>query len=256
MGTRTQEGYPIPADQGKGLSYQGQTYQFPYSQAGTIVTTAVKLGMDGFSDLLDNIRKLPGDTDAIGYITDSWRAAAQELTYAVDGNNGPGLETAKENLLARWNGTAREAAVLFADRVIVNAKSNRDVLLNCAAQIEKFRTKIVETYIAALTFVNDCANAILEYSDSLMDTIKGFFGGGDADSDDNSVADLLRKFKDNVVTLFNAVLKAREEVVTALTEIRNQAAKFEVPAPQAEAASDIGSWQPRKPTGSPIGTGN
>jgi hypothetical protein len=117
MGQKTISGYPIPAD--KNPDHLPPEQVFPWDQAATLVTFAEQVGVDGVRAMVDTIHGLLGNPEAIPPVTDAWRKAVKELTASIDGSDHTvGLQTAKENLVGRWNGPAREAAVSYVERII------------------------------------------------------------------------------------------------------------------------------------------
>ncbi|MFD6451282.1 hypothetical protein ACFWF3_10905, partial [Nocardia sp. NPDC060220] len=121
---------------------------FPWGAAGTLVTTAERIGVPGVSELIDSIQAMLGNPNEAAETTAAWQSAVQELTSAVDGSgtNNIGLLTAKDELGARWNGAAREAAVAYVDRVVTTTNSIRDSIKNMATKVDELRSVIMTNY--------------------------------------------------------------------------------------------------------------
>ncbi|MET7771608.1 hypothetical protein [Nocardia sp. NPDC005366] len=254
MGGRTTKGYPVPADHNP--DNLPEELVFPWGPAATLVTTGEKIGVPGIRELVDSIQAMLGNPNNVVVVTSAWRTSVQELTSAVDGSGQQsiGLQTAKDELGSRWNGTAREAAVSYVDRVITTTNSIRDVIKSIAADIDGLRSVILANYKAAIELIVQYAKIVVETSGGIAaaadDIIKLDFTGVI-----KTLTKTLTDFMDLARKNVDAVITFRDTVQTKLESIRTSAAAIPIQAAIAPAAIDIGSWQPRKPTGKAFGDG-
>lgn len=84
MGSRTTKGYPIPENHNP--DNLPEELVFPWAAAGTLVTTADRIGVSGVREMVDTIRMMLGNPNDVVVITSAWRTSVQELTAAIDGS--------------------------------------------------------------------------------------------------------------------------------------------------------------------------
>lgn len=252
MGSRTTKGYPVPADHNPGKL--PEELVFPWGAAGTLVTTAEKIGVPGVRTLIDSIQAMLGNPNEASETTTAWQSAVQELTSAVDGSgtNNVGLLTARDELGARWNGTAREAAVAYVDRVVTTTNSIRDAIKSMATQIDELRSVIMTNYKEAIALISEYAQLVIETGGGYLtyaDDLIKFDPSGVLDT----LTKQLSKFVELASKNVQRVIDFRNEVVTIIQGIKNNAATIPVQSAIAPAALDNAGWQPRKPTGKAFG---
>lgn len=253
MGSRTTKGYPIPENHNP--DNLPEELVFPWAAAGTLVTTADRIGVSGVREMVDTIRMMLGNPNDVVVITSAWRTSVQELTAAIDGSErSVGLQTARDELGSRWNGTAREAAVSYVDRVVTTTGSIRDVIKDIAGRIDEFRSTIVTNYKDAISLIVDYATIVVETSGGLAASVDDIFK-----LDPTGVVKTLTQTLVDFMTLANKcvakVIDLRNSLLGELESIRTSAAAIPVQAAIAPSALDANSWQPRKPTGRPFGDG-
>ncbi|MFD3507066.1 hypothetical protein [Nocardia sp. NPDC058666] len=252
MGSRTTKGYPVPADHNPGKL--PEELIFPWGAAGTLVTTAERIGVPGVRELIDGIQAMLGNPNEASETTTAWQSAVQELTSAVDGSgtNNIGLLTAKDELGARWNGGAREAAVAYVERVVTTTNAIRDSIKNMATKVDELRSIIMMNYKEAIKLISEYAQIVVETTGGLIsyaDDLLKFDPTGVV----ATVTKTISKFVELASAKVQAVIDFRDQVVTVINGIKNEAAAIPVQSGIAPAALDKGAWQPRKPTGKAFG---
>lgn len=252
MGSRTTKGYPVPADHNP--DKLPEELVFPWGAAGTLVTTAERIGVPGVSTLIDSIQAMLGNPNEVSETTTAWQSAVQELTSAVDGSgtNNIGLLTAKDELGARWNGSAREAAVAYVDRVVTTTNSIRDSIKEMATKIDELRSIIMTNYKDAIALITEYAQLVVETTGGLVsyaDDLLKFDPTGVV----ATLTKTISKFVELAGAKVQAVITFRDGIVTTIQAIKNSAAAIPVQSAIAPSALDTGSWQPRKPTGKAFG---
>ncbi|MCA2209281.1 hypothetical protein [Nocardia rosealba] len=220
------------------------------------MTTAERIGVPGVRTLIDSIQTMLGNPNEASATTTAWQTAVQELTSAVDGSgtNNIGLLTAKDELGARWNGTAREAAVAYVDRIVTTTNSIRDAIKSMATQIDELRTVIMTNYKEAIALITEYAQNVVETAGGMMafaDDLLKFDPTGVIDS----LTDCLSKFVELAGKKVQLVIEFRDSVMTIIQGIKNNAVTIPVQSAIAPAALDNAGWQPRHPVGKPVGNG-
>ncbi|MEV6258196.1 hypothetical protein [Nocardia sp. NPDC051911] len=253
MGGKTIKGYPIPAD--KNPDKLPEELVFPWGPASTLVTFAEKVGVPGVREQVDTIHSMLGNPNQIPPITSAWRTSVQELTAAIDGSDrSVGLQTAKENIGGRWNGTGREAAVAYVDRLIKTTEDTRSVVRDIAIQIDSFRSIIVDNYTKAISHIAKYASIILNYAGGVLEVVEGLLVFDfDLKKNTENIVKALDDFMQEASKVINDVITFRSDIMKELEAIRTRAAEIAVPAAIAPVALDYESWKPRKPTGPAFG---
>ncbi|MQY20510.1 hypothetical protein [Nocardia macrotermitis] len=250
MGNKTIKGYPIPADQNP--DNLPAELVFPWGPASTLVTTAEKLNVPGVRDMVDTCHGMLGNPNQVPIIVGAWRTSIQELTSAVDGSDhSAGLSTAKENLNARWGGSAAAgAATDYVTRVISSTTDTRNIMKSMADEIDGFRSQIMSNYKQAIDHITKYANIILGLGASFLEEVEGALEFDfDLKGNTEAITKALQGFLDETNKVVGDLITYRDTMMTNLNKIRNSAATIQVPSEIAPAALDNGSWQPRKPTG-------
>ncbi|MBL1080039.1 hypothetical protein JK358_37150 [Nocardia sp. 2] len=254
MADGTQD-YAIPAD--KNPNNLPAELVFPYEQAAYVVLFAEELNFGtSVRTRVDNIQKMLGNPNAVSTVLAAWQGSVSQLTQAVDGSDdGNGLDTANENLKARWNGSARESAVDYVTRLATATRNNRTEIASMATHLNNIGAFVSNAYSQAIVHISNTASDLAQYESAIRKTginaLSVIFTGGAAGTDNaysaatEAVADFMRETGTIVQSVENYMTKIGGEVDDIITNI----SKVEIPAAMAPAATDTGGWQPRNPTG-------
>ncbi|BDU07121.1 hypothetical protein [Nocardia cyriacigeorgica] len=247
MGTKTRNGYPIPEDKNPhGLP---EDLIFPWDQAATLVTVAEKVGNTAVRAQVDLIRKMLGNPGAVSTVLGAWQTAQSELTQSIDGSNdGTGLQTAKENLGARWNGSAREAAVSYVDRLITATHGEQKSIGEIATSINNFSAFVSNNYGTAIAHISNYAAIVADLAGGLIEEIREAIGM-DGGSVETKIIQALAEFMRETGEVLKDVRTYRTQIEGEVDQIKIRAAEVTVPPAIAPAALDTNGWQPRNPTG-------
>ncbi|MEV6276358.1 hypothetical protein [Nocardia sp. NPDC051832] len=254
MGSRTTKGYAVPEDHNP-LKLSDDLV-FPWGAASTVVTTAQELGIPLVKEAVDTIHAMLGNPGEVAKVVQAWQETVKELTKAIDGSDdGKSLATAKEELGARWNGGARETAVLYVDRIITATKETRGVVEDIANKIDSFRSAIIDNYKSAIQAISKCAQILVTLGGGLakatFEITEGKIPVGDyVEKGTKAIAEFMA-VADKVAT---DIIDYRNKLLENLSVILTSAAKIEVPGEMAASAGDENAWVPRYPTGPAVGT--
>lgn len=247
MGNTT--GYAIPSERNpNGLPSE---LVFPWDQAAYVVIKSEELGFhETVRERVDFIQKMLGNPSAVSPVLAAWQDAVFHLTKAVDGSDdGRGLETANENLGARWNGASREAAVAYVGRIITATKANRDAISKMSVSINNVGAFVSNAYSQAIVHISSFAAALAQYEAGWTEAVLSVVIPGNTTNGRSealkSAADFMAQTGEIIKSVENYMTNIGGEVDNIITEI----GKVEVPAAISDAALDIGGWQPRNPTG-------
>ncbi|MFC9896830.1 hypothetical protein ACFVMC_24360 [Nocardia sp. NPDC127579] len=248
MGERTRQGYPIPADRNpNGLP---ENLIFPWDSAATVVSAAQSVGNSAVEALVDKIRAMIGNPVETEAVATAWRRAARQIVSAIDASEGPGLESAKAELEARWVGTGGDAAITWIGQVVTNGNETSAILLAMASELDGMRSQSITAYKEAIGHIATTAKLILDTAGGVISKIKKGF-------DITVITDALSDFVELASAVANSLITHMDAMKTRIESLTNQAIALKV-APLAAPAmadyNDNGGWQPRNPTGSKIGT--
>ncbi|AXK86707.1 hypothetical protein IU443_07540 [Nocardia farcinica] len=247
MGSRTREGYPIPADKNPfGLSAE---LIFPYDQAATLVTAAQRVGNTAVRGQVELIRKMLGNPNDVSTVLGAWQTAISELTMSIDGSDdGNGLTTARASVNARWNGSAKDAAVAYLDQLLEMTPAQRTVMKEITDQINNFSALVTQNYATAIVHITKYAAIVAELSGGLLEEIREALTL-DGGSIETKILEALGQFMEETGKVIESVITYKNNLAGTMDAIITRAGEIAVPAAIAPDALDTTGWQPRNPTG-------
>ncbi|WP_405180980.1 hypothetical protein OG225_07260 [Nocardia sp. NBC_01377] len=182
--------------------------------------------------------------------------AITSLTKAVDGSgNGVGLETANENLKARWTGTASESATSYVGRLVTASRDEKTQLQAMYDKINDIGAFVSKSYSANIAHIHNYAARLRENEAKEYDIRAGGFfpGGGSGTSIFAEKRSILADFTTETAAVFKDLTEYMTDIGGSVDTIVSLIAGVEIPGNIAPSAGDPGSWQPRNPTGPPWG---
>ncbi|WP_054816071.1 hypothetical protein [Nocardia arizonensis] len=249
----TTEGLAIPADKNpQGLPSE---FVFPWEQAAYVVKKAKECDITNIEEIVDSIRNSLGNPNWVSEVLTGWLGAITSLTKAVDGSgNGVGLETANENLKARWTGTASESATSYVGRLVTASREEKTQLQAMYDKINDIGAFVSKSYAANIAHIHNYAARLRENEGNEYDIRVGsFFPGGSDTSIYAEKKRILAEFTRETAAVFKDLTDYLTDVGGSVDTIVSLIAGVEIPGNIAPSVGDPGSWQPRNPTGPPWG---
>lgn len=249
----TIEGLAIPADKNPlGLP---QEFIFPWEQAAYVVQKGQECGITNVKEIVDSIRNSLGNPNWVSEILGGWLGAINSLSKAVDGSgDGVGLETANENLKARWTATAGDAATSYIGRLVTASREEKTQLQAMYDKINDIGAFVSKSYSANIAHIHNYAARLREDEGNEYDIRVGsVLPAGSNTSMFAERKRILADFTRETAAVFKELTDYITDVGGAVDTIASLIAGVEIPGNIAPVVGDPGAWQPRNPTGPPWG---
>ncbi|MFC4374975.1 hypothetical protein ACFO5K_12795 [Nocardia halotolerans] len=249
------KGFAIPADKNpNGLPAE---LVFPWDQAAYVVNWAEDLGVDEpVRDRMSVIQKMLGDPSKVSTVLAAWQDGVSELTKAVDGSNdGIGLSTANENLKARWNGAARDAAVAYVETLATCTRTNNGLISQIAGYLNDLGAYCTTAYTNAIGHVTKTAANLAQYESARKRALTNASiviltgGAGGTDSYQSAALEFVNTFMLDTKELTDNLSKYMVDTGGKIDDVVTKINMVEIPGAIAPAALSTPGWQPRNPTG-------
>ncbi|WP_157101268.1 hypothetical protein [Nocardia shimofusensis] len=203
---------------------------------------------------IELIRKMLGNPNDVSTVLGAWQTAISELTMSVDGSDdGNGLSTARASVNARWNGSAKDAAVEYLDLLLDMTPKQRSVMKEIADAINNFSALVTQNYATAIAHISKYAAIVAELAGGLFEELKEAItlNGG---SIETKILEALGQFMEETGKVIESVITYKNNLAGTMDGIITRAGEIAVPAAIAPDALDTTGWQPRNPTGPNRGT--
>ncbi|MFI6046962.1 hypothetical protein ACIA8C_35455 [Nocardia sp. NPDC051321] len=224
----------------------GSLNPFPDYQAATLVTTANQLNVPVVQVIVDTIRKMLGDPDAVEGVINRWIDANAHLTSAIDGSSsstgGVALRSARQELDIVWEGKGCDAAKKYVDDLISSTEKLQERLSAVTSQLSDLRGAILKAYTVAINHILDYGNKILGFAGGLLEqgSKLNILGVG------KEVIGLLSGFVEATQKVFTDIGDYIVTATSQMTKILELGSQLQVPSPVALSVGDPSRWKPIK----------
>lgn len=248
------DGFAIPADRNpKGLPAD---LVFPWDQAAFVVNRSPYYKVEKMDEVMRNIVLSLGDPNAVSTVMNGWNSAVSSLAKAVDGSGDQiGLETANERLASRWVGAASDAAVKYVGRLVTATREEKAAILEMHGRINTIGAIVTSGYITNIAHVHNYAARLKDAEGQEYDIrVQSMRPDWSSTSMYALGKKLLGEFIDITEEVKKGVRDKLNDLEGEVNNIAGTIAAVEIPGGiDDKTVKDVGSWQPRNPTGPPWG---
>lgn len=210
---------------------------WPEDTANLVKHWAAKAGNAAVGAAVDKIRDILGHPEQVMTLATTWSPDASR--FLSDAKRD--VESAKTELAAYWEGPAFTAFNKHMENVLKATDDAYKVMTDMSDHMLEFRKTITETYKAAITFLSDCAQAILKGLRTLAQKWENLWGGV-CEAILQALSDFLTAYTKLMTTTADIITKYETEGV----QLERRASELQVPDVMPATVSQPGNWKVHK----------
>jgi uncharacterized protein YukE len=222
---------------GGGGSWGAEDELWPVDAANTVKHWAAKAGNAAVAAAVDKIRDWLGHPEVVMSLATTWSPDASR--YIADSKEG--INSAKTDLKAYWEGPAFESFNTYIDNVVKVIDATYKVMTDMSDHMLELRRTITETYQAAIVFIGNCARAIIDAAGSAIQNLKDLWGGVCG-----AILEALSKFLGEYTELMTKALNIMTEYDKTGVLLQRRASELQVPDPLPRSVGEPGNWKVHK----------
>lgn len=222
---------------GGGGSWGSEDSEWPQDTANLVKEWAVKAGNAAVSAAVDKIRDILGHPEQVLTLATTWSPDASR--FLSDAKRD--VESAKTELAAYWEGPAFTAFNKHMEHVLKATDGAYAVMTDMSNHMLEFRKTITETYKAAINFLSECAQAILNGLRTLAQKWENLWGGV-CEAILQALSDFLSAYTKLMTTAADIITKYETQGV----ELERRASELQVPDVMPATVAVPGNWKVHK----------
>jgi uncharacterized protein YukE len=222
---------------GGGGSWGPEDENWPQETANVVKEWATKAANAAVNTAVDKIRDILGHPEQVMTLATTWSPDASR--FLSDAKRD--VESAKTELAAYWEGPAFTAFNKHMESVLKATDAAYKVMTDMSDHMLEFRKTITETYKAAINFLSECAQAILNGLRTLAQKWKDLWGG---------VCEAILQALSDFLTAYTKLMTTTADIITKYESqgvmLQRRASELQVPDVMPATVGEAGNWRVHK----------